>query len=146
MEKDLEDKIFEFFDVTADVGYKAYGDTLEEAFENAALAMFEVMTDTRKIKQNIKKKIQIESEDEYALFYDWLSEFLVILDSEFLIFSKFKVKIEKELDKYMLIGTAWGEEFDPQKHESRDEVKAVTYHLMNIKKNKKYMVKVILDI
>ncbi len=146
MEKDLKDNRFEFFDVTADVGYKAYGSTLEEAFGNAALAMFEVMTDTNKIKQNIKKMIQVESEDEYALLYDWLSEFLVILDSEFLIFSKFEVEIKKELDKYFLYGTAWGEEFDPKKHESRDEVKAVTYHLMDISKNKKYMVKVILDI
>jgi SHS2 domain-containing protein len=146
VEKDLQHKKFEFFDVTADVGYKAYGNTLEEAFENAALAMFEVMTDTREIKQNIKKEFQIESEDEYALLYDWLSEFLVILDSEFLMFSKFKVEIEKKLEKYILNGTAWGEEFDPQRHESRDEVKAVTYHLMNIEKNKIYMVQVILDI
>ncbi|MGZ7116702.1 MAG: archease, partial [Methanobacterium sp.] len=46
---------FEFFDVTADVGYKAYGDTLEEAFENAALAMFEVVTDTGSIKQLTKR-------------------------------------------------------------------------------------------
>ena len=142
----LEDKKFEFFDVTADVGYKAYGNTLEEAFENAALAMFDVITDISKIRQNIKKEIQIESEDEYALLYDWLSEFLVILDSEFLIFSKFEVKIEKDMDGYILYGTAWGEEFDPQLHESRDEVKAVTYHRMNIKKDKKYTVQLILDI
>ena len=145
MELDLKNK-FEFFDVTADVGYKAYGDTLENAFENAALAMFEVITDTSKIKQNTKKEVQIASEDEYALLFDWLSELLFLLDSEFLIFSKFKVKIEKDMGNYILFGTACGEEFDPKRHESRDEVKAVTYHLMNIKKNKKYMVQVILDI
>lgn len=43
------EKKFEFFDVTADVGIRAYGKTLEDAFENAALAMFEVMTDTSRI-------------------------------------------------------------------------------------------------
>ncbi|MGZ7069483.1 MAG: archease [Methanobacterium sp.] len=137
---------FEFFDVTADVGYKAYGDTLEEAFENAALAMFEVVTDTGTINQLIKRDIQVQSEDEYALLYDWLSEFLVILDSDFIVFSRFDVNIDKNREGYVLYGTAWGEEFDPERHESRAEVKAVTYHLMDIKKNEKYVVQVILDI
>jgi len=140
------DKKFEFFDVTADAGYKAYGNTLEEAFENAALAMFEVMTDTNTINPEIKREIFVESEDEYALLYDWLSEFLVILDSEFLVFSKFKVDIEKNGEEYKLKGTAWGEEFNIKNHESRAEVKAVTYHLMDVKKNDEYMVQVILDI
>lgn len=139
-------KKFEFFDVTADAGFKSYGSTLEEAFENAALATFEVMTDTDSVKPKIKKEIEVKSEDEYALLYDWLSEFLVILDSEFLVFSKFDVKIEKKGEEYILKGTAWGEEFDPKKHESRAEVKAVTYHLMSIKKNNGYLVQVILDI
>lgn len=146
MESNKVNKKFEFFDVTADVGYKAYGNTLEETFENAALAMFDVMTDVNIIKPKIKKEIKVESEDEYALLYDWLSEFLVILDTEFLVFSKFNVKIEKNDENYVLTGNAWGEEFDLQKHESRAEVKAVTYHLMDIKKDNGYRVQVILDI
>lgn len=139
-------KKFEFFDVTADVGIKAYGKTLEDAFANSALAMFEVITDTSTVKPEIKKKIHVISEDEYALLFDWLSEFLVILDSEFIVFSKFHVKIEKNDEGYVLNGSAWGEEFDPKKHESRAEVKAVTYHLMQIIKNKSYMAQFILDI
>ena len=147
MENSNLNEKFEFFDVTADVGYKAYGDTLDEAFENAALAMAEVMTDTSKIGSNIEKKIEVESEDECALLYDWLSEFLVFLDADFLVFSKFKVKIEKIYDGFSLKGTVWGEEFNPEIHESRAEVKAVTYHLMDVKKeNNRYCVQVILDI
>lgn len=146
MKSDNHNEKFEFFDVTADVGYKAYGNTLEEAFENAALAMFEVMTDTSKIKPEIERKIEVESEDECALLYDWLSEFLVMLDVDYLVFSKFKVKIEKNENGYSLEGTAWGEEFNPEIHESRAEVKAVTYHLMNVKKENGHMVQVILDI
>ena len=147
MENNKTNQKFEFFDVTADVGYRAYGDTLDEAFENAALAMAEVMTDTSKIEPKIKKKIEVESEDECALLYDWLSEFLVLLDVDFLVFSKFDVKIEKNDDGFSLKGTAWGEEFNPEIHESRAEVKAVTYHLMDVKKeNDKCCVQVILDI
>ncbi len=143
---DSQSKKFEFFEVTADVGYKAYGNTLEEAFENAALAMFEVITDTSKIEHEIERKIEVESEDECALLYDWLSEFLVMLDVDFLIFSKFKVKIEKKEEGFSLKGTAWGEEFNPEIHESRAEVKAVTYHMMDVKQDDGSMVQVILDI
>lgn len=137
---------YQFFDVTADVGYRAHGRTLAEAFENAALAMFEVITDTDSIGHGIQRNIKVESEDEYALLYDWLSEFLFVMDSEFLVFSRFKVTIDKKEGGYVLHGTAWGEEFHPRRHEIRNEVKAVTYHRMDIKKNQFYRIQVILDI
>ena len=53
--KDLQ-KQYEFFDVTADVGFWAFGRTINEAYQNASLAMFEVMTDTKKVNQIINKK------------------------------------------------------------------------------------------
>jgi SHS2 domain-containing protein len=142
---------FEFFDVTADVGYKAYGETLGEAFENAALAMFEVITDTSTIKPLIEKKIKLDAEDEYAILYDWLSELLFFHDSEFMVFSNFNVKIEcQTIDnnkRYYLEASAFGEQFDPSKHERRSEVKAVTYHMMDININcHPIKLQVILDI
>ena len=141
---------FKFFDVTADVGYRAYGHTLSEAFVNAALAMFEVITDTSRVRPRITKYLKVESEDEQALLYDWLSELLFVHDTEYLVFSDFKVKIEMKIEKdekiYFLEASASGEEFDHDVHESRDEVKAVTYHMMDIKNEKGYMVQVILDI
>ena len=146
MKNDSQSKKFEFFEVTADVGIRSYGKTLEEAFENAALAMFEVITDTSKIEPKIERKIEVESEDECALLYDWLSEFLVMLDVDYLVFSKFEVKIEKKEEGFSLKGTAWGEEFNREIHESRAEVKAVTYHLMDVKKENGVIVQVILDI
>lgn len=138
---------FEFFDVTADVGYRAYGKTMDEAFENAALALFEVMTDTTNIKPLMEKKIELEAEDAYALLYDWLSELIFIHDSENLIFFQFKVKITiKNNETYILNASVWGEPFNLEKNESREEVKAATYHLMEIKEENEYVrLQVILD-
>ena len=52
---------------------------------------------------------------------------------------------DQEID--YLIATAWGEEFDPLRHERRSEVKAVTYHMMDIKdENSNVMLQVIIDI
>ena len=55
--------------------------------------MFEVITDTSSIKPISEKEIELEAEDKYALFYDWLSELLFYHDAEYLVFSKFDVKI-----------------------------------------------------
>jgi len=140
---------FEFFDVTADVGYIAYGQNLDEAFENASIAMFEVITDTSTILPLVEKKIHLDAEDECALLYDWLSELLFLHDTEYLVFSKFTIKINSEGDnekRFIIDAVAFGQEFDPSIHERRSEVKAVTYHMMNIIFEDNYKVQVILDL
>jgi SHS2 domain-containing protein len=125
-------KKFEFFDNTADVGIKAYGRTLEEAFENSALAVFEVMTDTSKVDPVEERKVTIDGIDLENLLYRWIESLLVYYDSELILFSKFKVKIDQ--DNMRLEGEAWGEKFNEEKHEKRTLVKAMTYSLMSINK------------
>jgi len=144
--KDTVNK-FEFFDVTADVGFRACGKDRDEAFQNAALATFEVMTDTSKINPAVKREILIEAEDEKALLYDWLSELLFLHDYEGLVFSRFAVTIkQKGPETFILQGEIWGEKFKRAFHEVRDEVKAVTFHLMEINKEEdKCTLQVILD-
>jgi len=140
-------KQFEFFDVTADVGFRAYGQDLNDAFGNAALAMFEVMTDTSQVKPKVIREILVESEDEKALLYDWLSELLFIHDYEGLVFSQFTVTIQqKDPETFNLSAVVWGEEFNQATHEVRDEVKAVTFHLMEIvKEENRCTLQVIVD-
>lgn len=43
-------KKFEYFEATADIGFKAYGNNLNEAFENAGLAMFNIISDTSDVE------------------------------------------------------------------------------------------------
>ena len=88
-------KAFEYFEATADVGFYAYGESLKEAYENAGLAMFNVISDTRKIGQNESRHIEVVSEDLVSLLYDYLEELLFLQDTEFLLFSRFDVEIYK---------------------------------------------------
>ncbi|MCI2414643.1 MAG: archease [Candidatus Aramenus sp.] len=125
-------KKFEFFDHTADVGIRAYGRTLEEAFENAALAVFEVMTDTSKVEGRECRDVEIDGYDLENLLYRWIESLLVFYDSELLLFSKFSVKIDQ--DNFKLKGRACGEKFDESKHERRTLVKAMTYSEMRIER------------
>ncbi len=147
MVRGLEKK-FEFLEHIADAYIAAYGRTLEEAFENAALAMFEVMTDTSKVEAKVERTLEASGYDEYELLYDWLEKLLIEYYSDNLMFSRFKVEsIERTPKGFRLRGKAMGEVFDPSRHESRVEVKAVTYSLMEIyRKNKIYVLKFVLDI
>jgi SHS2 domain-containing protein len=141
-------KKYEFFDVTADIGFWAYGSTLEESFSNAGLAMFDIITNVSKIRDIEVRKIAIESEDLVSLLYDWLEELLFIHEVEYLLFSKFEVvKIIKDNTLYRLEANVYGEKINWNIHERGSEVKAVTFHLMElIESNDSYRVQVILDL
>lgn len=137
-----------FFPHTADVEFEAYGKNLEEVFESCALAMFGVMTDTKKIRAKIKKTLEINSEDLESLMYDFLEKLLILHDSENLMFSRFEVKkIESKGKKIRLKASAEGEEFDDKRHENKVVVKAITYNNMKIgQKDGKYFAHIVLDI
>ena len=140
---------FTFLEHTADVYIEAYGNTLEELFENSAIAMFEVMTDTSKVKPIEVKSVKTGGFDLESLLYRWLEEWLIIHDSENMVFSKFKVNTIKKVneEEYVIEGYGWGEKFNPGVHEVRTEVKAVTYHMMEIKQiNGKWIARFLLDI
>ncbi len=126
---------FKILEHTADVLLEAYGDTLEEAFEYAALAMFEVMTDLSSVRPLEKREVEVEGIDLYSLLYNWLEELLFLFDTEALLVSKAKVhEISKVDDAYRLRAEVWGEPYDPERHVSKVLVKAATYHMMEIKR------------
>jgi SHS2 domain-containing protein len=139
---------FEFMEHTADVYVAAHGANLAEAFENAALAMFEVMTDTAKVAATAEDSLTVEAEDEYALLYSWLEALLVKFEVNGMLYSKFNVSsLEETTDGFKLTASVWGEKFNAAKHTQKVGVKAVTYHRMEIIKTLgKVTLEFILDI
>ncbi|MEM2338547.1 MAG: archease [Candidatus Bathyarchaeia archaeon] len=139
---------FEFLEHMADAYIAAHGRNLAEAFENAAAAMFEVMTDIEKVNPEVEDYVEVEATDEYALLYSWLEELLVKSEINGMLYSKFEIfEIAKTADGFRLKAKIWGERFNPEKHTQRVGVKAVTYHQMEIiKETDKTTVKFILDI
>jgi len=139
---------FEFLEHVADVYVAARGQSVEEAFENAALAMFEVMTDTSKVKPTVKDEVAIEERDEKALLYTWLEQLLLKFELGEMLFSKFNVtRLVKTNRRWRLRAAIFGERYDPTRHESKVGIKAVTYHQMEIgREDEGYVVKFILDI
>jgi SHS2 domain-containing protein len=141
-------KNFKFLEHMADAYIAAYGKDLAEAFENAAAAMFEVMTDIKKVKPEVEDYVEVEAADEYALLYNWLEELLVKSEINEMLYSKFEIsELARTADGFRLKAKIWGEKFNPEKHPQKVGVKAVTYHQMEITKEPgKTTVKFILDI
>ena len=136
-------KKFEYFEVTADIGFKAYGKNLNEAFENAGMAIFNIISDTNDIDAKIEKSFEISSEDEVSLLYDYLEELLFLHEVEFMLFSEFYVKITDDLH---LEATIKGEEINWDKHERKTEIKAITFHKMDVKKSDIVELQAIVDL
>ena len=139
---------FEYLDHTADVKFRAYGDSVENAFGNAALAMYNVMVDTSKVMEKISKKISAEGHDVQALLYNFLEQFLILLDSEnYFLSSVKKLRITgNDRDGYVLEAETMGD--DAAKYETiGPQVKAATYNDMIVKSGKgNCMVQVVVDI
>lgn len=122
-------KKFEYFEVTADIGFKAYGKDLNEAFENAGLAIFNIISDTSQINPEREISFEITSEDNVSMLYDYLEELLFYHEVEFMLFSQFTVKID---ENFHLTAKIKGEPIDWNKHERKTEIKAITFHEMQV--------------
>ncbi|MGC8812378.1 MAG: archease [Candidatus Aenigmatarchaeota archaeon] len=137
---------FKFLDITtADVAFEAYGKNLNELFANSALAMFEVMINTKQVETKVEREVEVDGNDLQSLLFNWLNKLLVFVDAENLAFSEFNVEIDEKNLK--LKARCKGEVINREKHETRTHVKAATYHKMKIEKiENKWKAQVILDI
>ncbi|XP_024621028.1 protein archease isoform X2 [Neophocaena asiaeorientalis asiaeorientalis] len=133
-------------DHTADVQLHAWGDTLEEAFEQCAMAMFGYMTDTGTVEPLQATEVETQGDDLQSLLFHFLNEWLYKFSAdEFFIAREVKVlNIDQRNFKLRSIG--WGEEFSLSKHPQGTEVKAITYSAMQVYNEEKPEVFVILDI
>jgi|SRR3989344_6236435 len=139
---------YKFFPHTADVMFEAYGKTLEQLFENAALATESTMVETDSIKSREHYEILQESDDLEDLLYNFLSELIFLKDTEGLLFNKFEITIHHKNKKYEIFAICYGEKINRDKHKLIDDAKAVTMHefVLEQKENKTWFAKVIIDI
>jgi len=132
---------FMFLEHTADVKFQAFGKTLEEAFRNSALAVANAIF-KEKVKEKISKKIKVKGKDNERLLYEFLEELLVLLDSKDFILSRVKtIKIKDGVLEAEVIGDKASD------YDFSNQVKAVTYNEMIVKKEKdKWVIQVVLDV
>ncbi|XP_036207155.1 protein archease isoform X1 [Myotis myotis] len=137
---------YEYLDHTADVQLHAWGDTLEEAFEQCAMAMFGYMTDTDTVEPLQAIEVETQGDDLQSLLFHFLDEWLYKFSAdEFFIPREVKV-LSLDQVNFKLRSIGWGEEFSLSKHPQGTEVKAITYSAMQVYTEEKPEVFVIIDI
>ncbi|MFA7250513.1 MAG: archease [Dehalococcoidia bacterium] len=121
---------FEILEHTADAGIVARGATAPEAFAQAARGMYALMVDVDRVAPREARAIDIEAAGLDRLLARWLAELLYLTDSERIVFSSFEVEIDPA--RGVLHGIARGEPLDVTRHDARYDVKAVTYHGLQV--------------
>ncbi|MDD2626136.1 MAG: archease [Candidatus Methanomethylophilus sp.] len=119
---------YEILDHTADLLIRADGKDLAECCENLAYGMFDQMVALKDVRPLTARTVDVTGTDPEDALYSFLSELLYLEDGEGLVFCDFKVTI----DGLHIRCTARGEPLDRSRMEIRDEIKAVTFHAMEI--------------
>ncbi|MDO5852535.1 MAG: archease [Thermoplasmata archaeon] len=119
---------YTLIDHTADLMVRANGATLEECFGNAAYALFDQTVDLSGIGTSEETEVRVTGIDDEDRLFSFLSEMLFIEDADNLILREFDVRFEGD----DVVCKARGETLDRSRHRLRSEIKAVTYHMMEI--------------
>jgi len=127
---------------TADVGLIAYGDSLSQAFENAAYGLFSIITDLRSVKESESREIELKEANPESLLYEWLNTLVFLFDTESLLFKHCEIN---EFNERQLKAVCYGEKYNPERHHLKSGVKAATFHLLTVDATRN-RIRVILDV
>jgi SHS2 domain-containing protein len=135
-------KRYRLIEHTADIGLVAYGNTIPEAFGNAAYGMFSIIAGLGTVRETESRRLEVSDNDLEGLLFEWLNRLLYYFDVELLLFRRFEVSIMAE---NRLKAICYGEKFDPSRHKLKTGVKSATYHMLKVDREKNE-VRVIFDI
>ncbi|KAI5702490.1 hypothetical protein M8J75_000690 [Diaphorina citri] len=136
---------YEYLDHTADVQIHAWGDSLQEAFEQCANAMYGYMTEIEYVEMKETQDIEAEGDDLLGLLFHFLDECLFLFSAEpFFIARKVQI-LEFDRENFKIKARGFGETFELGKHPQGTEVKAITYSNMQVHEDKNEVF-VIIDI
>ena len=131
-------------DISGDAGIRAYGETLEDVFTNAAIGMYSLVTDLEGIGEIKEIVVTAESRSLEGLLVSWLNELIFHFDTYGFMGREIRVET---LQNNRIVAKISGEDFDPERHERRLLIKAATYHQLSMEKKEGHWVaNVIFDI
>lgn len=134
----------ELFEHTADLGLRVQAADLNTLFAEAAEALFSaIVEDVASVRTSHSITVSLTPDEREFLLFDWLKTLLFQFDAEHMLFRRFEVSV----GDHGLLGTAWGEPLDPERHVLSHEVKAITYHELKVEQTPDgWLAEVIVDI
>ena len=118
---------------------------LKEAFTVAGQSVVDITLDSEKVEEREQRLFKVTGKDLRYLLFNWLEEVNYLLITEGFAIHRFSVAISKN-SEYKLNATAYGEPLDLQKHRFRVEIKAPTFHEMEISEGKEVVMRFLLDL
>jgi len=119
----------EYLEHTADSAIQVRAQSPAQLYARAAWGLFSLITDLTLVRPGEHLKISVSAENRETLMVRWLSELNVLHETEQWLFCAFDVDAWSET---RLHATVHGEPFDSERHRVYSEVKAVTYHLLEV--------------
>ncbi|MEE9187313.1 MAG: archease [Bacteroidota bacterium] len=113
----------------ADLGIEARGKTLSEAFEEAAVGLTSIIVDLDSVSAINDRTLTVDAEDAESLLVRWLSELLYLYDGEGFLTKEVDIQ---QFSRTRLQANLRGNTYVEGKHRTRLDVKAVTYHQLEI--------------
>jgi SHS2 domain-containing protein len=124
---------WEHFEHGADVGVRGRGDTAARAFEEAARALFSLLSaDLAAIRPSVEERVACEAANLEELLVAFLNDLLFLFDSRRVVFGRFQVAIEDAPGRARLTALARGEPFDPRRHEFTVLPKGATFTALEV--------------
>lgn len=114
---------WEHFSHQADIGVRGLGETVSEAFEQAALALTAVITDLASVTPAQAVTVECDNPDRELLLVDWLNAIVYEMATRSMLFSRYEIQLA---DNH-LTATLHGEAVDVNRHQPAVEVKGATY-------------------
>lgn len=117
--------MFEITEHTADLGLSVEAPDLPSLLAEAGRGLTTIIAgDLEQVRPATVREIRVEGTDVAYLLFDWLNEVLFAFESERVLLREFDVRV----DERGISATARGETYDPARHRLQHEVKAITYH------------------
>lgn len=107
----------------ADIGVRGFGESLEGAFEQTALALTAAVCDLHKVQTQDGVAIACEAADVELLLVEWLNALVYEMATRKMLFGRFDV----HMNEHQLQATVWGEPVARERHQPAVEVKGATY-------------------
>ena len=114
---------------TADLAVRIRGDDLPDLFENSGRSLIHLMLGRELPCEGSTLEIRLKAQDLGDLMVRWLSEILYLLEGEHLVVTAVKIKA---VTPSLLLASVRTVPFDPERHEILSEIKAVTYHQIEV--------------
>ncbi len=122
---------YRLIDHTADFGIHVFGADLNRLYENAAHAMFDLITDLRAIIGVKQQPVHVEGEDRPDLMVNWLRELLYFWTGKEMLIKSAQID---SISEFELSGVITFDPYNPERHIIKEEIKAVTYHQIDVQR------------